>query len=378
VTELLFAVASVLVVALVAWVIPAWTMKRLVPVLERSPRLLPNFRGRRIPTGLGLVWLVWAAGVVLVASVVQHAAYALQSGPNATLGLLFFLTPLNIVSAIPMALVLGALGFGLVDDIFGSGEEKGFRGHVRALGAGRLTTGGLKLLGIGILALAAAGGPAAAEAGLGPGFTAADPLRALIAFAGWVCAALVIALAANLVNLTDLRPGRALKAYFLLATVGLVVMAWAVVPAMAVDIPTARGLGGWVTAIGWLLGLSVLILGPVFAVWRYDLGERAMLGDAGANAMGALAGFLLVARSPLWLDAVFLVILLALNLASERVSFSAVIEKTAFLRWIDRLGRLDDEPEQGTAGDTARRQGGGTDDPGAGVTDADDGRDGGS
>jgi len=36
----------------------------------------------------------------------------------------------------------------------------------------------------------------------------------------------------------------------------------------------------------------IVLLGPVAAVWRYDLGERAMLGDAGANAAGALAGMM--------------------------------------------------------------------------------------
>jgi hypothetical protein len=91
---------------------------------------------------------------------------------------------------------------------------------------------------------------------------------------------------------------------------------------------------------GVKLSLLALVFGPVFAVWRYDLGERAMLGDAGANAAGALAGFLLAWQSPLWLLAVLAVVLLALNLVSERVSFSGVIERVSFLRWLDGLGRL--------------------------------------
>jgi hypothetical protein len=98
------------------------------------------------------------------------------------------------------------------------------------------------------------------------------------------------------------------------------------------------------TQLVWIggvkLSLLALTLGPVLVVWRYDLGERAMLGDAGANAAGALAGFLLAWRSPLWLLAVLVVVLLALNVASERVSFSEVIERVGFLRWLDGLGRL--------------------------------------
>jgi hypothetical protein len=83
----------------------------------------------------------------------------------------------------------------------------------------------------------------------------------------------------------------------------------------------------------------VAALGPLLAVWYLDLGERAMLGDMGANALGALAGALLVEALPLpWLAACA-VVLLALNLASERVSFSAVIERNGVLRRLDMLGR---------------------------------------
>ena len=39
--------------------------------------------------------------------------------------------------------------------------------------------------------------------------------------------------------------------------------------------------------------MLIVLLGPVLAVWRYDLGERGMLGDAGSNAMGAIVGYLL-------------------------------------------------------------------------------------
>jgi hypothetical protein len=252
--------------------------------------------------------------------------------------------------------VLGAAAFGLVDDVFGARESKGFAGHLGALAQGGLTTGALKLFGIGALAVLAA--PVAITYALNVWYQLGRPLGTNpplgVSIVALLCAILVIALSANLVNLMDLRPGRALKSYVVLAVVGGLVTVWgswvyhlsqvALNPALASGIPEVTGSAAWVWIAGLSLCIFALALGPVLAVWRFDLGERAMLGDAGANAMGALAGFLLVWRSPLWLIVTLAVVLLALNLASERVSFSAVIEKTGFLRWIDGLGRLPAEP----------------------------------
>ena len=64
-----------------------------------------------------------------------------------------------------------------------------------------------------------------------------------------------------------------------------------------------------------------------------------MLGDAGANPLGALCGLAALAAAPAagarW---IILIVLLALNLVSEVVSFTAVIDRVAPLRWLDRLG----------------------------------------
>jgi UDP-GlcNAc:undecaprenyl-phosphate GlcNAc-1-phosphate transferase len=150
----------------------------------------------------------------------------------------------------------------------------------------------------------------------------------------WIMATPAIALTANLVNLTDLRPGRALKAYVLLAGTAIEAMA-----ASAWFVSEGTGMSRALTVA---LVASLLTLGPVLAVWRYDLGERGMLGDAGANAMGALAGFLLASSLPTWGLGVYLVLVVTLNILSERVSFSRVIEGNTLLRWIDGLGRLKD------------------------------------
>jgi UDP-GlcNAc:undecaprenyl-phosphate/decaprenyl-phosphate GlcNAc-1-phosphate transferase len=369
----LSAVVSVGLAVLVGWAIPAWAMKRLLPVLEGSGHLVTNYRGRRIPTGLGLVWLVWAAGVGAATAVVSVAALGYSTLARFALPPAWlFSSPWNQATAgLSVVLVVGAAAFGLVDDAFGTHGSKGFSGHLKALARGELTTGALKLFGIGALAVFAA--PSAAnyvnvwyQLGSPPG--ASTPLSIWIA--GLLCAVLVIALCANLVNLTDLRPGRALKSYVVLAVAGVIVTIWGSwiyhLSKAAMNIGVVAGslevTGS--SALVWIVGLGicvlVLVLGPVFAVWRYDLGERAMLGDAGANAMGALAGFLLVWRSPLWLIVTLAVLLLALNLASERFSFSRVIEKVAFLKWIDGLGRLPAVAENGAVhgGDNGTRTGG--------------------
>ncbi|HYK29836.1 MAG TPA: hypothetical protein VEV61_17845, partial [Streptosporangiaceae bacterium] len=58
-----------------------------------------------------------------------------------------------------MALIVagvGAGGFGAYDDLAGDGGSRGFRGHIGALRNGDLTTGAVKLAGIGATGLVAA------------------------------------------------------------------------------------------------------------------------------------------------------------------------------------------------------------------------------
>lgn len=320
------AAGSLVLAAVAGWLLPALAVRALLPALEASGRGVANYRGRTVVPGLGVAWVVWAASVAL-GSALWNAA-SVSSGAQAGS---FALSPWVLATArVPVALVLAAFAFGLVDDAFGDPAAKGFRGHLSALGAGRLTTGALKLFGIGFVALAY-GFPAASGSPGSAGW-----------FAGWLATAAVIALSANLVNLTDLRPGRALKAYGALAVLGVAALA----ASAGANIASAASLtlasdAVPVAGVAWctVLTIALLMLGPAAAVWRYDLGERGMLGDAGANAMGALAGVLLARSLTLpWL-AVAALVLLALNLVSERVSFSKVIEGNAALRWLDGLGR---------------------------------------
>lgn len=390
------AVICVALAVVVGWVVPAWAMRALLPAFEASGRVVTNYRGRRVTTGLGVVWLLWAVGLSVVDYLVGSIGFGAQRlarGDPETWVQVFQLSPWGLAAGfLPVFLTMGVFAFGFVDDVFGAGPAKGFRGHLSALREGRLTTGALKLLGIGLLALIAASGVVFRT---GQGLIDASRFgpwgAVLVAFVTCALAGAVIALAANAINLLDLRPGRALKGYLVLGTAGLVAAGftlWAQTAryvGIVVDSGAAPPVSVRTAAASALLVLALLVFGPVAAVWRLDLGERGMLGDAGANAMGAVAGYLIVVSGNVWLVAAAAAVLLAFNLASERVSFSRVIEESPVLRWIDGLGRLpaneppsDGEAQPGEPGMTrdevASARGAG----GAGTKDDLTGKDGGS
>jgi UDP-N-acetylmuramyl pentapeptide phosphotransferase/UDP-N-acetylglucosamine-1-phosphate transferase len=206
------------------------------------------------------------------------------------------------------------------DDLAGARPEqardKGLAGHLLALRAGRVSAGAVKVAGIGAAAAAAAllyKDPAAPQASLRSAWDpAAGPLHRLTTLADAVLTTGLVAGTANLVNLLDLRPGRAAKATALAAAAGLGSPAGALVAGP---------------------------LGASLAVLPDDLGERVMLGDCGANAVGALLGLRLAAVPRRATRAVALAAVVGLTLTSERVSFTRVIEATPVLRELDRLGR---------------------------------------
>ena len=310
--------------------VPVGFMFMLAPSLAQAGTR-PNYRGKPVYLGLGVVWLIWAVGAVAGGSLVATISDLVMPRLISVAGFL----------------ALTAFAFGMVDDALGTTADRGFRGHLSALAHGRLTTGGLKLLGIGASSL---GGALLAADHTHWGGKAWSPGW----FANVLAAGAAIALTANLINLTDLRPGRALKVYGLLGVVGTYVAAFMLEPAAGAGADVGPALAPLFELMPASASVSakftlLYILGPILATWRFDVGEAGMLGDAGANPMGAVAGFVFVSglgASGLW---IYLAVVFALNLASERVSFSRVIESRPVLRWIDGLGRKpheEDAPEQ--------------------------------
>ncbi|KUG54479.1 hypothetical protein AVL62_03090 [Serinicoccus chungangensis] len=202
--------------------------------------------------------------------------------------------PLALVEPASAAAVLLAAGGGAVDDLAGDTGVKGLRGHLGALRQGRVTTGALK---VGVL--------------VGAGVLAAWEVdRDRGRGASTLAAAGVVAGAANLANLLDLRPGRALKV------------------ALLVGLPLAR-----------TQPAAAACSGAALAVLPDDLGGRSMLGDTGANAVGAALGVAAVRHLPPRARWPWLSVLAGLTLVSERVSFTRVIDATPGLRQLDRWGR---------------------------------------
>jgi len=249
------------------------------PALQRR-----NFRDRQVATAAGLLVVLAIVPIEAVRAALELAGLGREGA-----------------SAARALVLLACLGFGLlglVDDLLGTESDRGFRGHLLALRRGRVTTGALKLAGGGALALVVV--------------AAARPLE------GWqlLADALVVALAANLGNLLDRAPGRTTK----VALVAYVPLAF-VAGSGPVGLALAPVLGG---ALGLLAD---------------DLRERVMLGDTGANVLGAALGLGAVLELGSGARLVVLVVLVAANVAAEIVSFSAVIERTPPLRWLDGLGR---------------------------------------
>ena len=252
----------------------------------RGPTLArQNYRNRVVPT---------AGGVLIVLTVL-----VVEAG-RAVLGAAGIGDDPGLTTARALVLI-SVFGFGLlgfVDDVVGQGDDRGFRGHVGALVHGRLTTGLFKLVGGAAVAIVLVATPGSRTGGR------------------LVLDALLIALAANLANLLDRAPGRVIKVS-LLAYLPLAVVV---------------GTGGVGVAVAPVMGAAIGLLVP-------DLRERLMLGDTGANVLGAVLGLGVVVGLGPAARTVVLMVVAALNVAAELVSFSGVIERVPVLRAFDQLGR---------------------------------------
>ncbi len=270
--------AALLLLGVLLLAVPGLTRR----LCRRWGLVKANFRGDIIPSSAGITYLLIAAPV-----------YAL-----------LLVSPVLRRDAVLYLMVTVSFGcLGLADDLWGSRAVGGFRGHLRSLFALRPTTGAWKLVGGGLVALAAS---AIVHTPLTP-----DPVVLL----PFIADALLIALAANALNLLDLRPGRAQFGFALLYFFPLL-----------------------------LAFLSrddrvLLFLVAAFAAareWRADSRAQAMMGDTGSNLLGAAAGLTAVLLLPFWGRLLLLFLLLAINVVSERVSLSGLISQKA---WLDRLDR---------------------------------------
>ncbi|MEU5156055.1 hypothetical protein [Glycomyces sp. NPDC021274] len=248
---------------------------------------------------------------------------SLAEGPGITVGatagaVLGANSPAYAAAAATAGLTAGAVG--LYDDIADAKGEKakGFKGHVGALLKGRLSAGFIKILGI-----STAGIASAALIDLQNGELTDEDRPLLRRLWNVGVGGGVIAGAANVVNLFDLRPGRALKVVTLISA------------------PLSRPAGEKSrrrTAAGGA-NTALAVSAAAGAAMAEDLDGKTMLGDGGANALGALLGLAYIARTGMIGRHVALAGVAALIAASEKVSFTKVIAETPVLRELDELGR---------------------------------------
>ncbi|MGI6296428.1 MAG: hypothetical protein ACOX3G_10090 [Armatimonadota bacterium] len=261
------------ILAIVVAILWHLTIARIAP---RFGLLKPNFKKSAVLASYGLVEFPYIAAVAITLGRLGYTEWG------------HVYQYLSVMSAMWL---LGAL-----DDIWGSREVGGFKGHFKKLLLERkLTTGAIKALGGGLVAL-------------GAGFWI-YPQSVVHA----ILSAVVIALASNLINLFDLRPGRAIAVLF----VGLVVT--------------------YIVKYGRLIALplvgAIAVIALSFGVW--DSRGKAMMGDSGSNSLGAALGLTIALSAPNWMIPA-IVVMAAVHVYSEKRSISTLIEANRFLKWIDR------------------------------------------
>lgn len=261
----------------------------ILSLLARAGLVRPNFRGDSIPVAGGIILIAVPVCFIMVAATVE----------------LFFRNAASLVwRQALLCLVLLSFGLaGFIDDAIGTREQTGFKGHLASLfRRGELTTGAFKALFGGTVGLAFAV------------FTAHFSKSRNVPEI--VLNALIVALSANVMNMFDLRPGRAAKAY--LFGVAMVFLVGRVPETLAVLLP---------------------VLGALAAFMPHDLKAHVMMGDTGSNPLGASLGVFAVFALGWPGRVVFLAVLVGLQILAEFVSLSALIERSWLLRAVDKLGR---------------------------------------
>ena len=276
----------------------AVTRRSIEELARRAAVHARNHRGIEVATTGGIAYLLGllGAGFVAVLTVVpwSDAGASLLDLPRdrAAVG--------SLVVLAGIALMFGLLG--LYDDVAGDGSDRGWRAHLQAATAGRATPGAIKLVAGAVIAMLVSPAATVPELLLG---------------------AAIVALSANLINAFDLRPLRAAKAS------AIWLAALLVGALLAAEVAVVPGL--------LVIGSSLL------ALRRAEAAERIMLGDVGANALGASLGWLtLIGTTTTTARLVIAGVLVALTVISAKPGFSILIQRIGVLRAFDRWGRQPD------------------------------------
>ncbi len=236
-----------------------------------------NFRKQQIPIGMGLVFIIVQTFVIFMFSLFSRNQ------------------EIYVYTYIISILLIGIIG--IVDDLIGEKDIKGFKGHISSLLRMKLTTGGLKLI---------IGGIAAIFASI---IISTNVIELVMNI-------LIIGLFTNLINLFDLRPGRAGKVFMLLSIILIL---------------TSK-----MSKYNYIM---ISLLGIVLVYLPYDLKAKSMMGDTGSNVLGMTLGVFCAGTQPIWVKTLCLILLIIIHIISEYYSLTRIIDNNRLLCYIDKLGR---------------------------------------
>lgn len=270
---------SGLISSLISVVFGIILLKANVRLLKEKNFLKENFKGKKIPM---------TAGVIFPLSLFVSI-----------LPLLIIFEDYNYLFKFSL-IILGFSFLGLLDDFMGDSKGKGFKGHIyNLIFYKKITTGFIKAFYGVILAFVVT----VFYQGLYDNFF-------LVALN-----TLIIALSANAINLLDLRPGRAGKAFIIVSFISIF----------------ASNLWEYLHKIPVLIPLLIYLPG--------DLKSDYMLGDAGSNSLGGFLGSYIAFFYDYEFKIIILLLLVFFHVVAEFVSISEVIGKTPGLSHLDKWGR---------------------------------------
>jgi UDP-N-acetylmuramyl pentapeptide phosphotransferase/UDP-N-acetylglucosamine-1-phosphate transferase len=260
--------------------------------LQEAGFVRTNYAGREVPVPSGILIPLAAFVALGISAPLDRLLNDEILGGAGLVGVMIYIIGVCLLGAID-----DLLGTPVIEGGLGRQDPRGVRGHAKATFSGGFSTGAVKA--VGSLGLAA----------FAMGLIVPGDLEYLLAIA-------LVVVTTNLFNLLDLRPGRALKVFFVVA-IGLCIGSWTLEPV-------------------WLTGVFI---GSLPVLLYYDLGEQGMLGDTGSNAIGAIAGVWMVLTLSTTAQVIALVVVVLITLYGEFRSISQLIDRTPVLRFLDRLGR---------------------------------------
>lgn len=263
---------------ILALILTKYGVKKILFLLEEGNAMGTNYKKEKIPVSSGIFFIP----IIIIMSII----IIIIEGTNCLLPISTML-----IGTISMAFL------GLCDDLLGNRNITGLKGHLLYILRGKLSTGGLKAVVGGLVALI---------------------ISLLISrnSINIIINTLIIALSTNFINLLDLRPGRALKGFILCAILA------------------------FVYPINEIIKSYICILyGAVLGYINYDLKAKAMLGDVGSNLIGVSLGILWAYNTNLNLKLWALIFLIGIHVFAEKYSITKTIDKVWVLKYLDNLGR---------------------------------------